>query len=216
MNFGQALTYAFDDPRWVNKLGYAAVFAFLTLVLVGYPMLIGYTLQLMRNVRRGDPSPLPEWTNLGALFVDGLKMVVVLVVWSLPVIAILCLIIALQVGLIFTIDRGGNPTPLTGLLTLLLPALFLLLLLAGLLVGVVTPALYIQYAQTERIPACFRVSDVFAVIRRNVGAYALVLLVALGAGRADQHRCEPAGGRGLARLAAERGGQLAAAPAQGP
>jgi hypothetical protein len=47
--------------------------------------------------------------------------------------------------------------------------------------ALISPALAIQYAREDRLGACFRVADVFAIVRANLGdmVVALVVLVAV-------------------------------------
>ncbi len=85
------LRYPFDDERWQTKLLIGG-----TLGIVGafiWPLLLplwGYAVRIMRRtIEEGKPS-LPEWEEWGQLFEDGLRYLVVALVYTLPVIVLFC------------------------------------------------------------------------------------------------------------------------------
>ncbi len=60
MNVIRIFTYAFDDPDWLNKLAITAIITALSVVftplligLVGWAVLFGYMVALVRNDRLG-------------------------------------------------------------------------------------------------------------------------------------------------------------------
>jgi hypothetical protein len=71
------------DPNLLKKLLIGSLFA-----LTGFGMLpvLGWSLEaLRRNLRETAPA-LPEWDNLGAYTLDGLKATGLYLIWFLPVI----------------------------------------------------------------------------------------------------------------------------------
>ncbi len=87
-NIGRSFTYMFEDPEWLQKILVGAVFVLLSFILIGIPFLLGYVLQLVRNVSNGNPLPLPAWDELGEKFTKGLLFFVVIVIWAIPLIII--------------------------------------------------------------------------------------------------------------------------------
>ncbi len=96
MNIGKSFTYIFDDPRWLNKiligtlvLIISSLLSTILIGILGYFIIMGYALEVLRNVRRGDRYPLPEWKDRwGEWLVLGVKLTVALLVWALPAILI--------------------------------------------------------------------------------------------------------------------------------
>ena len=91
MDIMRALTYAFDDRDWVTKLGITliitAISALLTPVfvgLLGWAALLGYAVELVRNVRRGSSTPLPAWDNFNRYIATGTNVLIAVIVYSLP------------------------------------------------------------------------------------------------------------------------------------
>ncbi len=90
MNLERAFKAMFDDPKWVTKLLLAFVFEIL---IVTGPAVGGYWLQYMRNVARGQDTPLPEWDRFGTYWVQGFMVFVAAMVYI--VVGLLLLIIGI-------------------------------------------------------------------------------------------------------------------------
>lgn len=103
MDIGKAFTFIGDDPKWGMKLligGGLIVLGYLALLtIVGwlfvFAIVLGYLVQLTRNVIVGEHQPLPEWAGWGTLMRDGFKAMTVSFVVLLPIVVLsLPLIIA--------------------------------------------------------------------------------------------------------------------------
>ncbi|MDP3047078.1 MAG: DUF4013 domain-containing protein, partial [Chloroflexota bacterium] len=91
MDISKSFTFTFDDEGWLTKILMGGLFSFLSLILIGIPFLIGYFLETLKNVYLGQPLPLPSWgDNLGGLFRKGIKAMVGILIWELPVIVLYC------------------------------------------------------------------------------------------------------------------------------
>src|SRR5690349_5612813 len=112
INFGRAFSYILDDPEWVSKSLIGALFALLSILILPAFVLAGYYQELIQNVARGDPRPLPAWNNIGEKFVNGLvfalKLFVVSLVYALPII----ILTILQVVLTSVGSDSRNAGPL--------------------------------------------------------------------------------------------------------
>jgi hypothetical protein len=85
MDIGQALRFTTEDKKWVEKIAIAAVLIF---TVIGWLAVVGWMLELLRRVVRGEAETLPPWTNLGKYFVDGLTVGVIGFIWMLPIIVL--------------------------------------------------------------------------------------------------------------------------------
>ena len=96
MDLGKSLTYYFEDPRWVNKLAIgtgililSSLFSVVLVGLIGYLIIIGYALDVLRNVRNGEQYPMPEWKDRwGEWLVQGVRIAVAVIVWAIPAIIV--------------------------------------------------------------------------------------------------------------------------------
>ncbi|MGD9145422.1 MAG: DUF4013 domain-containing protein, partial [Anaerolineae bacterium] len=101
MDIGKSFTFVFEDDAWITKLLLAAailllgvLFSWLLLIplILALALLGGYGVAITRQVIGGELNKLPEWDDWGALIADGLKVIVVGIVYALPLIIIaLCL-----------------------------------------------------------------------------------------------------------------------------
>ena len=81
-SFGENLTYMFKDPDWVMKMLLGGLLGIIPIVNF---VIAGYGLRTINNVR-GDAAPvLPEWKGFGDMWVDGLKLFIIGMIYSIPV-----------------------------------------------------------------------------------------------------------------------------------
>jgi hypothetical protein len=92
MDIAKAFTYMLEDERWVTKLGIGALLTFFVWLLLPIPLLVGYSVAVLRNVRDGYERPLPEWDDWGNLFMDGLFIMIAQFVYTLPLLLLFCII----------------------------------------------------------------------------------------------------------------------------
>jgi len=101
MDIGKSFTYMFEDPNWIAKLAIGGGIILLGVLfswVLAIPLLaagalvLGYSLTVTKNVADGVATPLPEWNDLGTLFVKGLTGLVGVIIWFLPVILLACCI----------------------------------------------------------------------------------------------------------------------------
>jgi hypothetical protein len=173
MDLGKAYAFSFDDPRFLQKVLIAALFTLLSVIFIGAPFLFGYLLRLLRNVHAGMEHPLPEWDDLGPMAVDGLLLIIVLFIYNLPNILLSCL------GQLSSIPVNGrelNDAYAIGLFAAS-SAFSCLSLALSIAAYVFTPALCIRYARTGDISESLKFGEALAIMRRNGGSYAAVLLI---------------------------------------
>jgi len=83
MDIGRAFSFIFKDPSWFKKI---LILALLFLVpIIGWLMVGGYTLRLLKNVIDGVDQPLPEWDDWGGDLAGGFKAFLVGLIWGIPI-----------------------------------------------------------------------------------------------------------------------------------
>ena len=85
MNYGDAFSFVFQDSDWLKKLGIAAALGLLAFIVVGYIPLMGWSIEIARRVINGEAEVLPDWSNIGQYFIDGLKAFGIYIIWSAPI-----------------------------------------------------------------------------------------------------------------------------------
>ncbi len=152
MNIGRALTFFTEDERWVEKtaigIGVILVSLLTSIVLVGllgFLVLLGYSVRLVQNVRDDVHPALPEWNQWGADLGRGLKLFVVQFVWSLP---ILLTTVPLTIITAFLADSGRSGEELAGIVSLCTACISLVF---GIAYAILQPGFTIAFIKNEMI-----------------------------------------------------------------
>jgi hypothetical protein len=185
MDVGKSFAFVFEDKDWIVKILIGAailligiLFSWLLLIplILALALLGGYSLEITRRVIRGNPLVLPEWENWGALIVDGLKVMVIVIVYSLPAIAVgVCL--GVPAGIL---ESGGETAQAFG--NLLNCVMSLLTFLWSIALLFVLPASIAFFADTGDLNDAFRFRQIIALLRNHMGTYLITLLMTWVAG----------------------------------
>lgn len=170
MDFGAAFSFVTADEDWIKKLAIGAVIALVGILTFGLALipLAGYGLAITRRVTEGTEPVLPEWTNFGELIMDGLKMVAISIIWSLPII-LLSVCVGGAAALLGD-DNGTIPALISTLISCIsIPY--------SLLMALLLPASYGHLAYTDEFGAALNPVNAFKILRANLGGYVIVGLV---------------------------------------
>lgn len=172
LDFLRPFTYVFDDPRWLTKVLIGGLFVLASSVLIGVFFILGYCAKLARNVIAGVQYPLPEWDDLGNYFAEGVKLFLVILAYSIPVI----LIVGVMVIPAIFAGAADNDTAraFAGMsASCIWCAVFpLSLALAAWLPGALTMAVV-----SQSMGAAFEFGHIWTYIRANVGNYVLAVVI---------------------------------------
>ncbi|MGC8879878.1 MAG: DUF4013 domain-containing protein [Anaerolineae bacterium] len=173
MDIGIAFTYMFQDRDWLKKILIGGVIALIPIVNFA---VLGYMVQLARHVRDGQDLPLPEWDQFGEYFVSGLYLFLVYLVYAIPIILLACLQGAASV-MLGTAGNGQGAEDLVSAYSIASVCLSCLVGLWGLFLGVISPALFVRFAETGSFGATLSIRGWLGVMRANLGAYLIVLIL---------------------------------------
>jgi hypothetical protein len=181
VDISRAFSYAFQDKEWTGKLTILAIIAFISFIttplligLVGWAAILGYTVELIRNLREQHPIPLPQWNNYGDKISLGGNVLTGVFVYALPNLLLSCCILTAS-GLMGE-GIAGNMIGI-GFACCVLPLLVVYNLVTWPMLALGTA----RYAEERNIGVFFQFGDLFATIRRNSGAtiqWALFTIVA--------------------------------------
>ncbi len=171
MDIGKSIGFVFEDEKWIEKVLIGGLVSLIP--LVGSFLIIGYIVKLVRNVRNGDPQPLPEWADWGELLVDGLKLFVVYFLWSLPLIVILLFTIipSAMMG-----NSDGDASTLAGLFATCFGCISFLY---GIVLALVNPAIIIKFAETGEISDGLNFNAILTFSKGHIGEIILVAIVGI-------------------------------------
>jgi hypothetical protein len=174
MKFGDAFTYVFQDPDWFKKLIIPGLIGVLV-PIIGQMVLIGWSLKAALNVIRNNPNPLPEM-DFGGDLGRGFKAWVVSLVYGIPM-----FILYLPI-MIISIIASENGEQSMAVVAAIAGACFgFLMLVYGIVMGLMIPAAYARVAVEDTIGAGLAFKEVFAMVRKNLVTYLLILVGTLAA-----------------------------------
>lgn len=174
MDFGRALRFPLQDGDWLKKIGIGTL---ITIVPILNFAAYGYALDVLNNVYRGRETPLPEWNDIGRLFVRGLiGGILVPLVYVWPV-----LILACAAYLPLTISAVNSPygEP-SGAAAAFTGCLFLITMLVALVISPFSTAAIARYATTDQFNEALP-GPVLREVRPNLRPWITVLLFSIGA-----------------------------------
>ena len=187
MDFTRALTYPFDDPDWMTKLGIGfgiAILLFIPIIgsIPAGILFAGWSLEIAKRVRNGDPMPLPSW-DFGTLFGKGLNVFIAYIVYQIPTLILACLIFLPSIlggAAAGSSNDSGTASALGsmgGFASLCCSCVLILYLIASL---VVLFGGYVRYLETEQLNTFFQFGDNIAIIRNNAGDFGMAVLYIIG------------------------------------
>jgi len=149
--------------------------AFILALLLG-SLYMGYQVRVLRGI-----VPLPEVTGFRSLFVDGIKYLVIQVVYTIPVFIVL----AVTAGAaIVTALPAFAATPAQPGIGALLPVLggiiagIIIAVIVAFLLGLLATIGIVRFARTGRIGEAFNFSEILSTIRKiGWGSYILALVI---------------------------------------
>ena len=189
MDYGKAITYVFQDKNWIGviliggAIGLLGLFFFWTLIgpILAYALLLGYMMQVIRDVRLDNDAPLPAWEDWGKKLTDGLKLAVAQFLWQLPVIAggVFLFFGAILMGLLADTDLEGVASAVWGgsylffLCFAFLYSLFFLFIM---------PAITINLTIHDRFSKAFAISDLLDIVKTRLGDLVIIAILTYGLG----------------------------------
>jgi len=172
MDVGKSIGYVFEDKKWSNKLLIGMLVSIVPIINFA---LLGWVIDIMRNVSRREPQPLPEWGDFGDKFVKGAILFVVGLIYSLPALIITCPLLFVP----FTrgdFGRDGQEA-LAGLVAGTALLFTCAIALYGLLLSFLMPAIYLNFARKGTFSACFEFGEIWRIMSKNLGDYIVAWLI---------------------------------------
>jgi hypothetical protein len=167
MNFDLMLTESYEytkEALW----GKWEKWVLLIISAIIFPLLLGYIMEVMRGKK---PAPVLE--NWGKLFVDGLKLFVVEIIYAIPVIILLLILIGVSVFTFVT----GNPRLYFASIGGFAIGIIIIVIVA-ILIGLVANMGYVRLSRTGSMGEAFNFQAIFDhVAKIGWGNYFISLVV---------------------------------------
>lgn len=160
INLKENIVFPFSDPSWIMKtlIGLAC-----QMLVVTGPILVGYQLRTIRQAANGEDEKLPEFDNVGSLWIQGFICAIVMgLIITLPAI----LLGGLGIGAMVALgDSMGGAAAVFGI------GIGLMCILLMMVFGFMAPALMLRYAMTENAASLMDLSTAWGDIKQGPTDY---------------------------------------------
>ena len=89
LDYASPFIFLFKDKAWLKKFVIASL---LTYTILGAAPVLGWMIEIVRKVRRGENSELPEWADWKTFWRLGGQFAFINVVWLLPFLVVTILV----------------------------------------------------------------------------------------------------------------------------
>jgi hypothetical protein len=161
MDFGKTVGDSFEYAK-EGLAGKWTKWLLLLISCVIFPLIMGYMIRIYRGA---NPSPEPD--DWGTMFIDGIKLFVVAIIYALPVIILEIAIIG-SAGLALFAGAANpsvNPGAFMGLLGAVIVGVIILLVVA-IIVGLISTIANVRFARTGSFGEAFNFGAILAHIGR--------------------------------------------------
>ena len=138
-------------------------------ILLGLP-LMGYVLKVLRGEK-----PAPEVEDWGTLFIDGIKFLIVYIIWMIPII----IVWAILIGVGFAGAMTGDETAAMAAVGTMMVGLLVVFVLA-IIIGLFAMIGAVRFARTGSIGEAFNFSAILATISKIGWVPYIIAIVVLG------------------------------------
>ncbi|RJQ32218.1 MAG: DUF4013 domain-containing protein [Actinobacteria bacterium] len=174
MDYAAAFSYMFQDKDWLKKILLGGLIFFVPILQFAA---FGYAIKVLRNVKAGNATPLPEWDDIGGMFVSGIKYFVALILYALPAIIIMFILFALIFGAAAISSAGDAAKAVGPLIAVCSCFSYGVIMIYALVFMILLPEITIAYAETENISSAFEIKKIFNKTKVNIGPIIIIVLI---------------------------------------
>jgi len=168
MEIGESIKYPTTDNDWIKKVVIGGILGMIPIVNF---IVQGYYLKILKGSIE-NKSGMPEWEDWGNLFIKGLIVFIISIIYMLIPIIVISISVG---GAILAAVSGGTEAMIAAIGAAAggLLIAFILMLISLLLL----PMALAIYAKEESFGSAFRFGEIINRIFSNFGSYILVYLV---------------------------------------
>jgi hypothetical protein len=168
MEIGESIKYPTTDKDWIKKVVIGGILGMIPIVNF---IVQGYYLKIIKGSIE-NKSGMPEWEDWGNLFIKGLLVFIISIIYMLIPIIVISISVG---GAIMAAVSGGTEAMVAAIGAAAGGFIigFILMLIAFLLL----PMALAIYAKEESFGSAFRFGEIIRRILSNLGSYILVYIV---------------------------------------
>jgi hypothetical protein len=167
MDYGTAISESIDYTKeavW----GKWAKWALLVISTIIFPLIMGYIVRIYSGAK-----PAPELENWGSLFIDGLKLFIIGLIYAIPVFIVMVIFGGSAVAL----SAAGGDAPSAAALGSLAVGL-LIAVIVGIIISLIAAIGVIRFARKDSLGEAFAIGAILEHIGRiGWGTYIIALII---------------------------------------
>ena len=174
------LTFPIKDSEARKQFLIGTLVCLTAFIIPILPLLVltGYMVRIVRQVLRDEKPHMESWENWQEMFLDGVKLFVVRLVYMLPFFIMFFPIMIGMFAFPFLLESGNESLKnIAALFPLLFMAAFAVLMPISLVVGLLIPVAEIHSVAKNEISAGFHIRAWWAVFRKNWGGFLLAFVI---------------------------------------
>ena len=167
MDIVENIKYPTTDSEWIKKILIGGILLIIPIInfIIG-----GYYIKTLRGSIEGKPG-LPEWDDWGDLFVKGLMVAIIGLIYML----IPLIVLFVSIGGVITAAISSGDFSAASISAIVGGSLFSVVLM--LIVCLVLPMALSIYAKEDSIGAAFRIGEILSRIKSVPGDYIITIIV---------------------------------------
>lgn len=168
MDYGKIIRFPMKDKDWIVKIIVGGILSIIPIVNF---IAFGYELKVMKNAINKTPG-MPEWKGFTDLFVKGLVIFVIALLFMIIPLIIFGAVAGFSV---LSYALGDITNPYSIVMTIL-PALFIGGILM-IIVGFILPMSIAMYAKSNNFGDAFKLSEILNRIKSIFGEYLISYII---------------------------------------
>lgn len=167
MDIVENIKYPTTDSEWIKKILIGGILLIIPIInfIIG-----GYYIKTLRGSIEGKPG-LPEWDDWGDLFITGLMVAIIGLIYML----IPLIVLFVSIGGVITAAISSGDFSAGSISAIVGGSLFSVVLM--LIVCLVLPMALSIYAKEDSIGAAFRIGEILSRIKSVPGDYIITIIV---------------------------------------
>lgn len=173
MDLGKTIGDSFEYAK-EGLVGKWAKWILLIISCIIFPLIMGYVMRIYRGVQ-----PSPELNEWGDMFIDGIKLFVVAIIYAIPIIIVEFAVIG-SAGIAFLTALSNPMADPNAVMALIGAVLFgvIILVLVAIIIELIAIIGMVRFARTNSFGQAFNFGAIFATIGRiGIASYILALIV---------------------------------------
>jgi hypothetical protein len=170
MEIGESIKYPTTDDSWITKVIIGGILGLIPIVNF---VVAGYYLKVIKETIEGK-SGMPAWEDWGSLFIKGIVLIVIYILYMIIPIIILAVTVGGSIATIASQDPNAAIGALGGAFAGLSVSVILILI-----ISLILPMAMAIYAKEDSFGAAFRIGEILSRIKSVIGGYVLAFIVIL-------------------------------------